>query len=832
MFLQKTNLVNNKDDKKSSSDDNDNDDIDLLTNSHEYQGNNNNNTNKSITHCQSFKRINNILTLYKKWMNEQQQKSIDSEYSNCNEMNNNRQNDNEFYDILKKTNNDNNYNISDLLDDFHYLLDTHSFHDIYNNLDIININNNNNSTNLTENDGMYLARNYRDRSDVDNYVDNYDDLYWMNSTNREIVLQQILDSYYCYYLFSYYLGMIATENEQKQFENCLININNKNIMNGQTQKIKLMKSSIEKKLDWTQSLNDFDEIHHENKFITKVKSWIISDSQNNIKQESLRYSTIKSNELYYDFGCKYFYYDKYKNTSNFYVESKFKTLKEEVTLNEICNINLKDWNSCYYRAVVLGNSKYTKHVRAIIKNKLNEEMYNIPNGTMITLDHLCSILLFCNFQKLRVKFTETYRRLSLNESDQSLVSRHSNFANIGQYLYEIVHIFGDNNNKDTYYHCINDSTSICMTTTLCVKAPFSVTKSQQIILNATFPIYNKNGLILEFEQNDNNNYSGMTPIFDCKYYSDFIGENEILMIGNDEYHTIQFTNFIDLKSFYDLKNWVLLYQCIKALISSHNINTSKFNKKIKQNVIKLIGNEINKNLLFINDDDDLKQEDNNNNNNNNNIQTNPYLDLDLMKGFAAFTPDVNKKFERKYNKKQHSMNGIKSMDYFDNNSDVEDKFDCFQENELPKYIDLMFHGFCINVKSIRLSWNYLNDENGMLFLNILLTFNKFDMIRLDRFVKIFKNIEEIHILGGNTLKLNKKVIDYIYCYISENKNNKNNKSKLSKLVFTNVYNKSGSLTIYSLSHALKKFKHKFNEINCKLLNENSKQENESLVFEW
>eukprot|EP01084_Bolivina_argentea_P002576 4766_1 len=198
------------------------------------------------------------------------------------------------------------------------------------------------------------------------------------------------------------------------------------------------------------------------------------------------------------------------------------------------------------------------------------------------------------------------------------------------------------------------------------------------------------------------------------------------------------------------------------------------------------------------------------------VPVNPYLYIELMKVFELFSPDKNKKFEEKY-KKHNKKNDNK-------NDDKIDKFDCFCDNILPDFINKMFHGFCINKTEIKINWIHLNDSF------VLLTFNYMDMIRLDRFNAIFPNCKEIEIFGGNKLKLNKNVMEYIYKYIIENKNN--NKYKLNKIYINNVNNKQGSLVIYSIGHAAKKYKQKFHEINCKLYNENGTQYDESLVFEW
>ena len=82
----------------------------------------NSNTNKSITNCTSFKRINATLICYKKWMEEQYDKKKEKAKSNT-ENTQYQQQDNGFYDILLKINSDNNYNMQ-CIDDFHHLLHT------------------------------------------------------------------------------------------------------------------------------------------------------------------------------------------------------------------------------------------------------------------------------------------------------------------------------------------------------------------------------------------------------------------------------------------------------------------------------------------------------------------------------------------------------------------------------------------------------------------------------------------------------------------------------------------------------------------------------------
>merc|ERR1712113_1229002 len=141
-------------------------------------------------------------------------------------------------------------------------------------------------------------------------------------------------------------------------------------------------------------------------------------------------------------------------------------------------------------------------------------------------------MIYCNFMNIHFKFIQTYRPKTKRESNQSIIERHSNFANLGQYLFETVNIFGNKMDikKNIFYHAINDSSNTLLSPILCVKAPLSFTDSLQVIISATSMLFEDKGLILEFKQNGN--VSGLTPYFDCRIISDFMMENEYVIIGN------------------------------------------------------------------------------------------------------------------------------------------------------------------------------------------------------------------------------------------------------------------------------------------------------------
>eukprot|EP01084_Bolivina_argentea_P094221 169381_1 len=70
-----------------------------------------------------------------------------------------------------------------------------------------------------------------------------------------------------------------------------------------------------------------------------------------------------------------------------------------------------------------------------------EQVYGIKDGSLITLDHVMSLLLYTNFSELCFKFGATYRKLSNDETDHALKRRHREYAVWGRLLRETVEVF-------------------------------------------------------------------------------------------------------------------------------------------------------------------------------------------------------------------------------------------------------------------------------------------------------------------------------------------------------------------------------------------------------
>merc|ERR550532_2329865 len=73
----------------------------------------------------------------------------------------------------------------------------------------------------------------------------------------------------------------------------------------------------------------------------------------------------------------------------------------------------------------------------------------IKKGQPLSQQHLCSVILYCDFGPLCTAFSETLRRENVFEDLESLILRHSKFAHFGQLLTETVIDYGINGHVNT-----------------------------------------------------------------------------------------------------------------------------------------------------------------------------------------------------------------------------------------------------------------------------------------------------------------------------------------------------------------------------------------------
>eukprot|EP01084_Bolivina_argentea_P058563 106940_1 len=142
----------------------------------------------------------------------------------------------------------------------------------------------------------------------------------------------------------------------------------------------------------------------------------------------------------YSFGQQFFYWNYSKN-HKWFVKQKYNDLKDELLHNDIYKIDPFIWNLEYQTA--LNKLSNDETVKSLKSNSEFKDKYDIEANMVITINHLLSILCYCNTNELQNRFSATYRRFNnTNESDDELKKRHRNYYHFGKLLRETVEVFG------------------------------------------------------------------------------------------------------------------------------------------------------------------------------------------------------------------------------------------------------------------------------------------------------------------------------------------------------------------------------------------------------
>ena len=555
-----------------------------------------------ITHCDSFKRINIFLSKYQKWI----MSNIDHD--------NNDNNNIQFWDIVNDT--ETGYNNSNLLDDQYHLMMYHRFDDIYDHLS------NKCSKNI---DCICLKRNYRDKRLKNKCLSLY-----FGNTDNEINIEQIMDSIHCYFCHSYHLGLLLNKKETEYINGNTTNNNNNNndssttntggsgggggifsglpfsyhsyinpnniaytdsvlrsvrkhrksspkfyqhindtLMKGDFDKIRKIKSILKKK-------KEFMSYHNLNKFMTDFN--IQNEREQEGKTDGAVAADNNNNDQYVLDDCRDCFgvrYDYYNEDKQYFVNAKYESLRFEL-LNNL--LSIKQFNILYIKGTNHKRKEYSKYLKADGKS-------GIKRDTEISLEHILSLMAYCNFNEIRRKFIATFYKTSKQQTDE-IIKLHSSFGHLGRNLFEIIRCFGKKTtNKDRFYIYINNKERYFLDPTFCVQAPLSTTNKIQIAMIGSII---HNGLIIECKQNIH-----WDPIkyFNCKTISDFPNENELLFINNDinsERFILNKIINVNINNCYDYSIWFIIFKIIYSMINGQQFKTKHLNQIILQNCINLL----------------------------------------------------------------------------------------------------------------------------------------------------------------------------------------------------------------------------------------------------
>ena len=223
-------------------------------------------------------------------------------------------------------------------------------------------------------------------------------------------------------------------------------------------------------------------------------------------------------------GNKVFYYwSHYKQTKpELYVPTQYESIKEEALFSGF--VSVEDWDALVVeKAQQFIKSTKCKQMHCI--EKYDELHYNIPHKAPITMQHLQSIILWCDFVDFSFDFRSTFRSITWNESLSSIKERNQKYHHMAKYLNEAVTYFGINGETQSGpFYCGMNMVLQVPSFAATLNGPISTSKNLGIISR----LCESKGMIFEF---DNRSSPGIfETFFDCKWLSSFPEECECLFV--------------------------------------------------------------------------------------------------------------------------------------------------------------------------------------------------------------------------------------------------------------------------------------------------------------
>eukprot|EP01084_Bolivina_argentea_P095071 170917_1 len=265
----------------------------------------------------------------------------------------------------------------------------------------------------------------------------------------------------------------------------------------------------------------------------------------------------------YSFGQRFEYRMNYETETKeeWFIEPIYSSFKDELLKNKMCNISNDIYNHEYNKCKVFMKCKRWK----ILNNR------NIRRE--LSFEHIFSLLIYCNCTKYQYKWSETFRKIPNDETDESLKRRHSYFYFSSKYLTTLVEEFGskliDSNNKNTpFYHGVSAIVFFDRTITQ-FYGPLSTSKS----FNVASHFSNGVGIILQLKYSFSA-YPLNAKYIDCSYWSDFASEKECLFIGGIPMLII--TNIIEVSNGKIYKKYINALNIINCILNG-TFNNSKHN---------------------------------------------------------------------------------------------------------------------------------------------------------------------------------------------------------------------------------------------------------------
>eukprot|EP01083_Nonionella_stella_P215240 774852_1 len=298
----------------------------------------------------------------------------------------------------------------------------------------------------------------------------------------------------------------------------------------------------------------------------------------------------------YDPGFRFFYWPYYENNEaerkllyrsgngytydqnrgyklkDWFIAKKYDTLKEELTQNSTKSFDMDAYDGIMETASLKLNA-YQRNPntrRLTCPDTHFEEPYGIERGTEINLKHIVAVLCYTNYSKHCYEFSRSFRRISADESDESLKQRHREFCHWARALRECVECFGTKMSQSKipfFYHGISRS-MLLDSTSLKLCGPVSTTSQYTVAVSR----FAEKGIVLQIRNN------ALTLRFwPCSYWSGYCDEYEYLFIGGLRYFDVLTIRDIPNEQRYDplIRAMTVFHYFVDGYVLDDRIVTQK-----------------------------------------------------------------------------------------------------------------------------------------------------------------------------------------------------------------------------------------------------------------
>eukprot|EP01084_Bolivina_argentea_P047659 87841_1 len=315
----------------------------------------------------------------------------------------------------------------------------------------------------------------------------------------------------------------------------------------------------------------------------------IHNTLNNGELSSLIKQFIKNTEsssVSFSVGIIWFYWEYYKDKEDIdlgfshnvndyggykikklFVQQKYDNYKEE-TLH---HISITD----YTESVMLkANTYFIKDkVKAMRANYYDKYLhYGISKGNSITINHIISVILYCDFSEYCTAFSATFRAVKPLEPLTLIKKRNQEFWWQSKLFRETVEIYGKfgikkenetkNRENGPFYSGISAQLIIPQ---FCIRlcSPTSTSRHAEVAIKFA----KRDGIIIQLNNTGFKGAAGLT-LFDCSWLSKYAEEDERVFVGGDTPIRIETIKIIQTK-----KNFELFFHALFILDTMLNGTT-------------------------------------------------------------------------------------------------------------------------------------------------------------------------------------------------------------------------------------------------------------------